>query len=59
MGFKGPVDNWTKVEATFGPPDSGAQFIFLPDAVAINLVFWCSGTPSSIYVDDISLEEVK
>jgi hypothetical protein len=59
VGFQGPVDNWTTVEATFGPPGSDAKFTFLPDTTSINLVFWCGGTPSPIYVDDLSLEEVK
>jgi hypothetical protein len=59
VGFKGPVDQWTTVETTFGPPGSGAKFIFLPDTTSISLTYWCSGTPSPIYVDDLALEETK
>jgi hypothetical protein len=59
VGFKGPTGGWKTLEATFGPPGSGAQFILPPEAVSINLTFWCGGTPSPFYVDDLMVEEMK
>jgi hypothetical protein len=59
IGFQGPTAGWQTLETTFGPPASGAKTILPPQTAFIDLTFWCGGTSSPIYVDDITVEEMK
>ena len=57
--YEGPTDGWKTIETTFGPPNSGAANILSPDVAALRLVIWATGAGAPIYLDDLSVEEIK
>jgi hypothetical protein len=58
FGYKGPQDKWTTLETTLGPAGSGAQIAWPDGMFATFLHLHLNGDGGTLYLDDITLEEV-
>ena len=56
---KGPTEGWQTLETTIGPVGSDAKYQFPPATLQTGVGLWISGGPGTLYVDDVTVEEVK
>ena len=58
LGFNGPAEHWQKLETTIGPAGSGAALTWPAGILSTGMTFWISGENLTLYVDDLTLEQI-